>query len=133
MAKDSKGHGSNKRDIGDQRNVPMGERHLPPLTQKAARAIWDSRGANNVKTADEWRAHTRKSGGRTGKPTSMAAQDARKQGNGGMSYVLHADDRVSRVHHLGGKTYISTASPHEGGLPSEKKGKVRSTTKNERY
>lgn len=68
------------------------------MSATTARAIWRARTAHvtpNVKTCMEWRASRKDYGTRSTNAIVIAKASARQ--SGGMAYVLHGDDKVSRV------------------------------------
>ena len=88
---------------------------VPALTPRTARLMWDLsrkgpiRQCENVKTVSAWRAIQHQYASRSTNALTIAARAAREQG---MVYVLHADDKVSRVMiDWQGKVRVSSAYP----------------------
>lgn len=87
--------------------------HVAPMSAKTARAIWTAAQADrqspNVKTVCQWRAVRQQYGTRSTNALTIAVRASREQG---MAYVLHADDKVSRVLiDWKGKVRVSSAYP----------------------
>ena len=88
--------------------------HVAPMSAQTARAIWAAAQAGlsapNVKTVDEWRAVRQQYGTRSTNALTIARASA--QQSGGMAYILHADDKASRVMiDWQGKARVSSAYP----------------------
>ena len=88
--------------------------HVAPMSAQTARAIWTAaqadRQAPNVKTMCQWRASRQQYGTRSTNALTIARASA--QQSGGMAYILHADDKVSRVMiDWQGKARVSSAYP----------------------
>lgn len=81
--------------------------NLPPLSQKAAAAIWRQQDAVNVKTLTEWRAYARTQPRCRGDAWSGVARYLRQHGS--FAYVLGADDTVTRCTYRNGGLYTSPA------------------------
>jgi len=88
---------------------------VPALTPHTARLMWDLsrkgpiRQCENVKTVSAWRAIRHQYASRSMNALTIAARAAREHG---MVYVLHADDKVSRVMiDWQGKIKVSSAYP----------------------
>ena len=88
-----------------------------PMSAHTARIMWDlsrpghDRQCENVKTMDAWRAIRHQYRTHSTKALVIAAKAAR-EGNG-MSYVLHADDKVTRIMiDFYGKVRTSSAYPN---------------------
>lgn len=92
---------------------------VAPLSAHTARTIWNlslqgpTRQCENVKTVAAWRAIRHQFSTRSNKALVVAIKAAR-EGNG-MSYILHADDKVTRVMiDFYGKVRTSSAYPQRG-------------------
>lgn len=86
---------------------------VAPMNDLTARAIWNAAQADrqtpNVKTMGQWRALRQQYGTRSTKALTIAKAAAREHG---MAYILHADDKVSRVMiDWQGKARVSSAYP----------------------
>jgi len=90
---------------------------VAPMSAHTARIMWDlsrhgpTRQCENVKTMAGWRAIRHQYRTHSTKALVIAAKAAR-EGNG-MAYILHADDKVTRVMvDFYGKVRTSSAYPH---------------------
>lgn len=85
---------------------------VAPLSSRTAKALWlarATRDATNVKTPIEWRASRSQYGTRATSALAIATKAAREHG---MAYILHCDDKVSRVMiDWKGRVCVSSAYP----------------------
>ena len=89
---------------------------VPAMSSWTARTIWDlaQHGpvtqCENIKTVDAWRAIRHQYKTHSTKALTIAAKAAQEHG---MVYILHADDKVSRVMiDYSGKAKVSSAYPY---------------------
>jgi hypothetical protein len=109
--------GFSVRKVVEARRNPAGPR-LAPMTQKTARAVWDT-GGTNVKDGMEWRAYARREGIQSTNPKGILKAVARRTGH--LAYLLNSDDTVTRATPDG---KLSTASVHMKRTPSARKAKI---------
>lgn len=80
----------------------------PALSAQSARAIWGTKGAENVRTLPEWRAYARSQPGCRKDGWAGVARFLINKGEG-TAYVLGADDTVTRCEYRNRGLYTSHA------------------------